>query len=333
MTTKVKGSSFNIIDSLVFANILDYGARADGVTICNTALTTAFATGYPVFIPAGTFLINAFTIPDNKILFGVGTASILKAAAVTNATLLRTGTRAKLKSFAIDGNKTNQVGSGFHGVQLSDTVGTSIQDLLIYNTNGNGIYVTGTGTAGLSIRGVEVTGHAASGILVDSGTDIQITNSRFHTSDILASPGHGISISSAGNTISEVLISGCRTTNNAGSGIIVKGNGSKNVTDVSISNVISATNTLNGIHAHTTERIAMSACVAKTNTVDGIRIEGDVQNSRVAECISNGNAAFGIREIVSGSTPNYNGFLYNVSTGNGTNTVTKVGANSTVVSI
>ena len=74
-------------------------------------------------------------------------------------------------------------------------------------------------------------------------------------------------------------------------------------------------------------------CIAKSNTIDGFRLEGDVQNSRLTTCLANGHTQSGFREVTSGSTPNFNGFVYEVSTNNGTNTVTKVGANSLIVSV
>ena len=72
------------------ANVLDYGAIGNGVANDTTAFNLAIATGKRVYVPAGTYLINA-TINNKTIIYGDGsTVSIIKpfdtaTAAITYA--------------------------------------------------------------------------------------------------------------------------------------------------------------------------------------------------------------------------------------------------------
>ena len=330
MVTKVKGSTFYTADNVGYANIQDYGARPDGTTICTAAIVLAFATGLPVFVPAGTFLTRAFSIPANGTLFGVGNASVLKQAVIGNAILVTINNGASIKDITIDGNKTNQVGTNLHGVQFSNSVASKASGINVINTNGDGINITGVSTNGVLLSNCTTTGYLGNGITVDSGSNVVMDSCIAYTSDVTASPGNGINISSNGTAVAKVAIMACRTSNNVGSGIVLKGNGSKNVTDVTVMGSISSNNSINGVYLLNADRCILSGVVSNTNTNDGFRLEGDVQNCRVAECVANSNVAFGFREVVSGSTPNFNGFIYETCTGNGNNTITKVGANSSV---
>lgn len=333
MITRVKQSSWDAVDNLGYVSILDTGAVGDGVTDCTTALTTALATGKPVYIPPGIFVTGSVSVPTNGTLFGHGAASVLKMKITNDAPLLSVGSGATLESFAIDGNKTNQVASDCHGILVTSAISTSLAKLTITNTKGDGINVTGTGTNFVQIQECKVTGFTRAGILVEAGKTVSIDTCYCAYSDAVASPGDGFSISSNGSTLNTVSLTGCLATNNNGRGFVLAGNTSKNVTDCSMSDCHAVSNVSHGFHMLTTERDQITTCTAKSNGGDGFRLEGDVQHSRLAINNAHNNGSFGIREVVAGSTPNYNGFIYSITRNNGNDTVTKVGANSTVVSI
>lgn len=334
MTTKVKGSAFTSQDNLSYINLLDInGAKGDGIVDNTSYINTALATGLPVYIPAGTFLTGAITVPVNSVIFGSGVLSVIKLKTTGNATVLSLGSGTTIRDLTINGDKANQVGSGFHGVKITNGVLSKLINLNIINAKGDGVNVTGTSTSKVLIQSCNVTGFTGSGITVDSGSFVTIDSCNTHTSDVTASPGNGVSLVSAGSAGSLISVTGCAAHNNQGSGFAVKGSGTKNITDVTITGCISSSNTLSGYHLQTVDRVTISGCIGNLNTVDGFRLEGDVQYSRINQCIGNTNTQFGFREVVSGSTPNFNGFMYETSTGNGTNTVTKVGANSTVFSV
>lgn len=334
MITRVKNSSINTVDTLGYINLLDVaGASADGTTDNVAAINTALATGLPLYIPAGTFVSSPFTVPDNSVIFGSGNLSILKLKNVTNAAFITLGAGVTLSNICVDGNKGNQVSTGCHGIVVNNGAITNITNVRIKSTKGDGIKVTGTSTNGVCINTAVVTGFTENGINVTSGTNITLFDCYTSNSDVAASPGNGVNVLSDGTTLSAVVIDTCVSNSNVGQGFAIKGFGSKNTVDVSIASCLASSNTGNGFQLQTTERVVLTNCIAKSNTIDGFRLEGDVQNSRVTTCIANGNTQFGFREVTSGSTPNFNGFIYEVSTNNGTNTVTKVGANSLVVSV
>lgn len=78
------------------ANVLDYGAVADDATDCTAAFEAALATGRSVYVPAGTYRLNA-SIDNRTIIFGDGsTISVLKP--YNSATAALTYTYAAMSS-------------------------------------------------------------------------------------------------------------------------------------------------------------------------------------------------------------------------------------------
>ena len=74
------------------ANVLDYGAIGNGVANDTTAFNLAIATGKRVYVPAGTYLINA-TINNKTIIYGDGsTVSIIKPFNTATAAMTYTQT-------------------------------------------------------------------------------------------------------------------------------------------------------------------------------------------------------------------------------------------------
>lgn len=333
MTTRVKKSTWDTLDNVNYSSVADKGAKGDGATDDTAAFTAAFADSTTVYVPPGTYIVSGVSIPTNGTLFGAGVASILKLKAATANAVVSVGTSGTLRDLQIDGNKSNQVATTAHGVLCANASNSVIHNIKVVNTKGDGINITGAGTLRLGVHNCELTGYAKNGVLVEAGTSIIISECNVHDSDAVASPGDGISISSNGNTIANVELTSNIVTSNIAAGYKLAGNGSKNVIDISIVNCHARLNTTHGFYVLTAERVLISNCVAKANTSDGFRLEGDVQHSRLSTCSAVNNVVFGIREVTAGSSPNFNGFIYSVTQGNGNNTVTKVGANSTVVSI
>ena len=331
MVTRAKGSVLNSADMLSYANIVDYGARSDGVTDCAAAIIAAFAVSAAVFVPVGTFTTSAISVPAGSVLFGTGDTSVLKLKSAGNADLVTLGSGSLLKDIALDGNKINQSAGTYNGITVANTVDSQIMNVGITATKGSGVLVSGAATNRLLIDNVVVSGHTSHGILVTAGSNIEINKCLTVNSDVSSPNVDGISVLSGGLSISNVIVTNCISLNNTGRGIVVAGNGTKNVTDVTVQSNIVAGNTNHGIYLLTTERNTVSNNISKFNLQDGIRLEGDVQNCRVSNNISSLNTAFGIREVILGSTPNLNGLIYNVATSNTDNTITKVGASSFVV--
>lgn len=68
------------------ANVRAYGAKGDGTTLDTAAFAAAAATGLPIYVPNGTYLVGAFTMTGGTI-FGDGWGSQLLAAAGTGTIL------------------------------------------------------------------------------------------------------------------------------------------------------------------------------------------------------------------------------------------------------
>lgn len=333
MVTKAKGSSWNSLDNLGYANIKDYGAVGDGTTDCTTAIAAAIATGYPVFVPTGTFLATTIALATSTKLFGTGPNSILKVKNATNDCILTLSglTGVEISHLSLDGNKANQSGVAANGIEVTGSGGIVLSDLYIYNTLGDGILVDGDSTT-VVLDQVAINGFVKNGFHFADASKIIISNCIAYSSDAAASPGDGFAFAAAaaGDALFQVTANNCISRSNVGRGFSFLGSGSKNVYDATLSGCIAANNTSHGFHLLTTKQILLGGSIAFTNGGDGFRLEGDTVDSRVLHCTASTNTGFGIREIVSGSTPDRNDLVGMVSTGNGTNTVTKVGGSSLI---
>lgn len=75
--------SYSMISGAV-ANILDYGADPTGATSSTSALNAAIASGNPVFVPNGTFLLTGESVvPSGMRIFGTGPSKSLFKCDVT----------------------------------------------------------------------------------------------------------------------------------------------------------------------------------------------------------------------------------------------------------
>lgn len=335
MITRVKGSVFSLEDSFNFVSLTDpqIGAVGDGITDNTAAITFALTLGLPIFIPSGVFLTSGLIFPSDVILFGVGTASKLKLKTSSNTPLIQCSGNIDFSSFYLDANKSAQIGSGLHGIILSNGTGAVIDNIKVINSLGDGINITGSSTLGVNLSTVMISGATKNGITIEAGTDISLSQVKTFNSDAISSPGDGISLAptSSGALISEVSISNCRSRNNTGRGLSIVGNGGRNVSDVNISGGSFSFNASHGIHVFTAQAVTINGVNIKNNSGDGGRLEGDVIYSRVSECVFNTNMGTCLREVTTGATPNFNGLIYNAAVGNGSNTVVKVGASSFIV--
>lgn len=332
MVTKVKNSTWNSSDNLGYASVKDNGALGDGVTDDTAAFTTALATGLPVFVPPGTYLLGAISLASGKTMFGVGSTSILKAKNTIGSSLVTVNSACIFRDLAIDGNKANQVAVNSHGVTVTSAVVSKLTNLTISNTYGDGINVSGA-SDNVRINSCVITGFTKNGITIEAGNDITISDTVCYTSDAAASPGDGIALATtaAGSSLTAVTLDNNVCRNSIGRGIAIIGNTVKNVTNVQINNNRVANNTGHGIHLLTCQQVLISNSLVKSNGGDGVRMEGDTIQSRITNSTADSNTGTCMREVVAGSTPNNNGFVYTVNVGNGSNTVVKVGASSFIL--
>lgn len=335
MVTQVKGSSFTVQGNFNYISLTDpqIGAVGDGVTDNTAAIAYALTLNLPIFIPPGIFLTQGIIVPAGASIFGTGVASKLKLKTGSNSIMLTCTGGIDFKSFYLDVNKPGQIGSNLHGIKLTDGIDVSLEDLRIINSLGDGINITGTNTAGVSLHKVFISGATRNGITIEAGTNINLSQVRTFNADNISSPGDGISLAptNALSLVSEVTIIGCTARNNPGKGLSILGNGGRNVSDVNVIGGSYSYNGSHGIHAFTAQAVTINSANVKNNTGDGARLEGDVQYSRVSECVFNANMGTCVREVTTGATPNNNGLIYNAAFGNGSNTAVKVGAASFII--
>lgn len=329
MNTRVKLSSWNPSDNLLFENIVNHGAVGDGTTDDTAALVAALFTGLPVFIPTGTFVINGIQPATTATIFGSGPLSILKVKDASNAAGLYMNNSAgvTLQNLSIDGNKANQTGTSAHGVFVSNS-SVLLQNVYIYNTLGDGVHVEGAAASCL-LDNVQVNGFVRNGFCVESGTRISLSNCQAYSSDAAAFPGDGFALSpvNGGTSVTSITITNCRSSQNVGRGFAFIGYGSKNVYNVLARGCVATSNTVHGFHTTTVQRVRITESLAWANGGDGFRLEGDSQYNSVSG-IADSNTGYGFREVVSGSTPDYNKTPGLVTAGNGNNTITFVGTHS-----
>lgn len=335
MITRVKGSVFSFKDNAGYISLADpqIGGIGDGITDNTTAFNLALSFNIPVFIPSGTFLIGGIIAPANAVIFGEGSFSILKLKTAANVKMLQLSGTISVSNLTLNCNKAGQLGSSLHGITLNNCINSQIASVNVLNALGDGINITGTSTSGVTISNSFISGSIKNGITVESGTNINIDTVTTLSSDIVASPGDGISLAPASAivSVSEVCINNCVSKNNIGRGVSILGFGIKNVSEVTINGGDFSSNTSHGIHAFIAQNVLINGSIVKGNSQDGIRFEGDVQFSRVSECAIVNNNGTCVREVTTGTVPNNNGFIYNAINGNGSNTPIKLGASSFIV--
>jgi hypothetical protein len=110
-------------NSSLFVSVKDYGAKGDGVTNDTAAFDAAIATGKRVYVPTGTYMVNA-TINIKTIIEGDGsTASILKPFNVATAALTYTQTASYNPTFVYWSYHSEIRNIGFNGIGTKTGVG------------------------------------------------------------------------------------------------------------------------------------------------------------------------------------------------------------------
>lgn len=137
--------SYSMIDAAP-ANVLDYGADPTGIADSTAAFNTAIATTKSVYVPAGTYLLNA-TINNKTIIYGDGSfVSVLKPF----------NTAIAVMTYAID------VGDFYYHSEVRDVSFRSASKIGVGFTFGQTVpsnYVSGNETAhNLKFYGVYFTG-------------------------------------------------------------------------------------------------------------------------------------------------------------------------------
>lgn len=168
-----------LIAQLVINNILNIkslGAKGDGITNDNLVFNTAIDTGYDIYMPIGTYLIENIRLKTRQKLIGENmTKTIVKSIdnSLNNAIITlgyENGIYNVLSNFSVNGNKNNQT-NDIDGISLNNTSDSHhyIQMIQVYDCSGNGIYAYGQKE--LRIENCVVRGCKKHGIYLNSSSD------------------------------------------------------------------------------------------------------------------------------------------------------------------
>lgn len=157
-------------------NIKTLGALGDGETNENTLFNTAVNSGYDLYIPKGTYLIENIKLKTRQKMRGENmTSTVIKCVDnnLENSVIVlgyENGVYNVITNLSIDGNKNNQTDE-IDGLYLSNTSDSHhyIQMVQVYNCSGNGIY--GYGQKELRIENSIIRGCMKHGIYLNSCSD------------------------------------------------------------------------------------------------------------------------------------------------------------------
>lgn len=126
-----------------FANIVSYGAIPDGATAADAAFTSAIATGRPVYVPSGAFLVaSTITLGNGASIFGDGGAKSLIRSSNSIPLITVNGTNITIAGMGFWGTS----GTAYPGVTGVKIVGLTLTGTLIkdcyFTLLGSGIYCT-----------------------------------------------------------------------------------------------------------------------------------------------------------------------------------------------
>lgn len=172
-----------------FANVMDYGAKADGTTDDREAFVNALATGKPVYAPEGTYRISsAITVNAGVHVFGDGQGkTILKFDNQTDPQkyLFQNYTEASkqgaiFRDFTIDVNTYEQDPKKFHGgIFLQAFTDILIDNIEVYHTSEGGNAVTLWGCSRGTVSNCFMHHLYGTGIYVcESSSKINIVNNK-----------------------------------------------------------------------------------------------------------------------------------------------------------
>ena len=219
--------------STLVVNVLDTGARGDGKTNDTSALQNAInkagGTGGTVFVPNGTYMVDALTslnlksnmtlsLEANAILKAIPNNSdsyaVVEVGGVSNVNIIG-GT--------IAGERAQHQGSGGEwgmGIQVDGSTNVVLERVTSRDMWGDGFYVSGD-SINNNITLCTVTGdnNRRQGISIEYVDGMVIKNSVFKGTNGTA-PADGLDIEPYGNkTVSNVQILGNQFTGNAGHGL------------------------------------------------------------------------------------------------------------------
>ncbi len=304
-------------------NVKDYGATGNGNTDETDAIQSAInavSSGGTVYIPDGTYMINATAISSggthgleingkSNVTIYLSSRAVLKA--ITNSSdsyeILRIvySNNITINGGTLLGDKdTHTSSSGEDGTCLT-VIGSQyviLDGVTFRKGHGDGIYVqksgSGVRTQHLIARNIIVDGNYRQGIAIVDGDDILIENSTIKNSGGLPGGGGGIDMEpNANETVNNIRIIGNSIANQASTGIA---GGGRYLSGAVTTNVIVTGNTVSGNAIYgiyfndNSDGTIIASNSILNNAVAGIGLGSPSPNSKVLNNIITGTVGTGI---------------------------------------
>lgn len=197
-------------------NVLDYGATGDGVANDTTAIQAAIDTGKNVFLPEGTYLIDAaLTVHSaGQIIFGqsFGNTIIQQTTVGENGIEVNNKQRVQIRNLKLTATGSNTKAAlyvkgsaystfsfleitGFnYGVHVDEGSLTYYSELFIINTRSHGMYISGPTAACVdtTVTRSYIGGSGSAGTAHGVYIEGQASGVYFTKVDIYVSSGYGI---------------------------------------------------------------------------------------------------------------------------------------------
>lgn len=205
-------------------NVLDYGAIGNGIANDTTAIQTAINTGKNVFLPEGTYLINAALEVHSagQIIFGqsFGNTVIQQTTVGENGIEVNNKQRVQVKNLKLTAIGSNTKAglyvkgsaystfsfleiTGFnYGVHVDEGSLTYYSELFIINTRSHGMYISGPTAACVdtTVMRSYIGGSGAAGTAHGVYIEGQTSGIYFTKVDIYLSSGYGIFMEQGGGS-------------------------------------------------------------------------------------------------------------------------------------
>lgn len=309
----IGGVAISLQDKLAqTVSVMDFGADPTGATDSTTEIQAALNTGHDVFIPNGTYLINPLIgiAPVTNQRIRLESEAVLQASATSSSGVyyvikILDVSDVLVEGGTIIGDRATHIGvlgeSGM-GIYIANSSGITVRDIETRDCWGDGIYVGGTGTTGVStnvrIENVRSDNNRRQGLTIAAAYSVVVDGGSFTNTngtapecgiDIEPNPGKG--------EVENVVVQNARCTGNNGHGIAVSQTICKNV---KLINNTCAVNGLSGIQsAFIGSDILISGNTVSENTEHGINILGDnayiTREINVSNNTVNDNGQTGIR--------------------------------------
>lgn len=264
----------------------DYGAKGDGFTDDTIAIqnaisnVTAHTGGGTVYIPAGTYMIDATRVgggdPNdsyglavgNNVTVNLGSTATLKAIPTSSGhySIMRiTGSNVNIVGGTLLGERLQHTGtSGEFGFGISTRGGSDIyMDSVTSNEMWGDGFIIGAGTSNayssnnVTLCNVVADRNRRQGVSIIAGDAIAIKNSTFENTGTIpgvqngTAPMSGLDIEpDLNDTVSNIQVTNSNFTGNSDTGVVATLNPAYNGTGTAITNVTIDSNSFSGNNAH-----------------------------------------------------------------------------------